>query len=317
MNQTQTPQIFILTGIPGLEYAHPWFSIPVLIMYVLALVGNFITAFVILSDEKLHKPMYLLLVCLAVIEMLLTTTTTPKILSIFWLDSREIGFTACLTQLFFIHSLSMAVSAIMLAMSFDRYVAICLPLRYNSILKNPTIAKIGILAIVRGSILVGPEPFFAQRLSYCRTNVIAHTYCEHMAVVKIACSNTSLSRAYGLTVALMVIAVDMIFITASYCAIGRAVYRLSSKEARQKALNTCGPHICVILVGYGLAVFSFLSHRLGHNIPVYVHIILANLYILIPPMSNPLIYGARIKEIQEKIVSIFCKKTFKGARRPL
>ncbi|CAJ0956874.1 unnamed protein product [Ranitomeya imitator] len=154
---------------------------------------------------------------------------------------------------------------------------------------------------------MAPAPFLIRRLSYCRTNVISHTYCEHMAVVKIACTDTTINQVYGLTVALLVIAVDTICITVSYSAIVRAVFRLSSKEARHKALGTCAPHVCVILISYAPALFSFFTHRFGHNIPIHIHIIFANLYILIPPMCNPIIYGARTKEIRKKIIVIFNK----------
>ncbi|XP_018430045.1 PREDICTED: putative olfactory receptor 52P1 [Nanorana parkeri] len=299
------PENFILLGIPGLEVSHFWISIPMAGMYVLTILGNSVILAIIMPQETFHKPMYLFLSMMAIIDLVASATTTPKILCIFWFNSKEIGFSACLAQLFFIHALSMMESTILLAMAFDRYVAICHPLRYTSILTNTIIAKIGVMAIIRGSFFMAPAPFLIRRLSYCQTNVISHTYCEHMAVVKIACTNTTINQAYGLTVALLVIAVDIACISVSYCGIFRAVFRLSSREARRKALGTCGPHICVILISYIPALFSFFTHRFGHNIPLHIHITLANLYILIPPMCNPLIYGARTKEIRRRVVAIF------------
>ncbi|KAM9319703.1 olfactory receptor 52P1-like [Gastrophryne carolinensis] len=305
------PENFILIGIPGLEYAESWISIPVVIMYVLTLIGNSAMLALILPKETFHRPMYLFFSMLAIIDLVATSSTAPKILCIMWFKANEINFSACLAQLFFIHALSMMESTVLLAMAFDRYIAICHPLRYNSILTNPTITKIGIVAIIRGSFFMAPAPFLIRRLSYCRTNIILHTYCEHMAVVKIACSDTTINQVYGLTVALLVIAVDIFWISISYCAIVRAVFRLSSKEARHKALGTCGPHICVILISYIPALFSFFAHRFGHNIPLHTHIIIANLYILIPPACNPIIYGARNKKIQRRIVVIFQTKKSK------
>ncbi|XP_077155437.1 olfactory receptor 52P1-like [Ranitomeya variabilis] len=301
------PATFILIGIPGLEVAEIWISIPMFFMYIVTILGNSAMLLIILPQETFHKPMYLFLCMLSIIDLVASATTTPKILSIFWFDDKLIDFRACLVQLFFIHALSMMESTVLLAMAFDRYVAICYPLRYTSILPNSVIAKIGVLAIIRGSFFMAPAPFLIRRLSYCRTNVISHTYCEHMAVVKIACTDTTINQVYGLTVALLVIAVDTICITVSYSAIVRAVFRLSSKEARHKALGTCAPHVCVILISYTPALFSFFTHRFGHNIPIHIHIIFANLYILIPPMCNPIIYGARTKEIRKKIIVIFNK----------
>ncbi|XP_075053990.1 olfactory receptor 52P1-like [Mixophyes fleayi] len=311
LNQTMRPEMFILTGIPGLENVQVWISIPMCSMYLLIIFGNTMLSFIILSEETLYKPVYLLLCTLSITDVLLATTTTPKMLSIFWFSSKEIDFNACLAQLFFIHAFSMMESTILLAMAFDRYVAICQPLRYTSILTNLTIAKIAVLSIIRGSFFMAPAPFLIRRLSYCRTNIISHTYCEHMAVVKIACTDTTINQMYGITVALLVIAVDIICITISYCAIVRAVFRLSFRDARHKALGTCVPHICVILISYIPALFSFLTHRFGHNVPLHIHIILANLYILIPPMCNPMIYGARTKEIRKRILQFLNEKRFK------
>ncbi|XP_068121826.1 olfactory receptor 52P1-like [Hyperolius riggenbachi] len=311
-NWTERPEVFILTGVPGLEDVQTWFSIPVFIMYLLIIPGNFMLSFIILSEEALYKPMYLLFCTLSIADVLLVTTTAPKILCIFWFSSKEIDFNACLAQLFFVHAFSMMESTILLAMAFDRYVAICHPLRYTSILTNTTIARIGVLAIIRGSFFMAPAPFLINRLSYCQTNIILHTYCEHMAVVKISCSDTTINQVYGLTVALLVIAVDIFFITVSYCAIVRAVFKLSSREARGKALGTCAPHICVILISYTPALFSFFTHRFGDTIPLHIHIIFANLYILIPPLCNPIIYGARTKEIRERILLVVSEKSLKG-----
>ncbi|KAM5180450.1 olfactory receptor 52P1-like [Mantella aurantiaca] len=311
LNQTERPEVFILIGVPGMEDIQIWFSIPVLFMYFLIISGNVILSFIILSEESLHKPMCLLLSSLSIADVLLVTTTTPKIISLFWFDSREIGYQACLAQLFFVHAFSMMESTILLAMAFDRYVAICHPLRYTSILTNGAIAKIAIVAVIRGTGFMAPASFLIWRLSYCQTNVILHTYCEHMAVVKISCTDTTINQIYGLTVALLVIAVDILCIMVSYCAIVRAVFRLSSKKARRKALGTCGPHVCVILITYIPALFSFFTHRFGHNIPIHLHIIFANLYLLIPPMCNPMIYGARTKEIRERILLFVCEKPLK------
>ncbi|KAM9319683.1 olfactory receptor 52P1-like [Gastrophryne carolinensis] len=302
------PQSFILIGIPGLEHVQIWFSIPVVIMYVITVLGNCVMLAVILPKETFHKPMYLFFSMLAITDIVSANIVTPKILGIFWFRANEIGFSTCLAQLFFIHTSSVMESSFLLAMAFDRYVAICYPLRYNSILTNTTIAKIGIVAIIRATCLMAPEPVLITRLSYCQNKIIFHTYCEHMAVVKIACSNTNINRVYGLIAALLVVGVDILGILGSYCAIGRAVFRLSSKEARLKALATCGPHICVILMFYIPALFSFFAHRFGHNISLRFHIVFANLYILIPNMCNPIIYGARNKEIQGRILTIFGKQ---------
>ncbi|CAJ0956872.1 unnamed protein product [Ranitomeya imitator] len=256
------PTTFILIGIPGLEVAEIWISIPICFMYIVMILGNSAMLLIILCHETFHKPMYLFLCMLSIIDLMASVTTTPKILSIFWFDDKLIYFRACLVQLFFIHALSMMESTVILAIAFDRYVAICDLLRYTSILHNSVIAKIGVSAIFKGTLLMAPAPFLIRRLSYCRTNVISNTYCEHMAVVKIACTDTTINQVYGLTVALLVIAVDAIFITVPYMAIVRAVLQLSSKEARQKALGTCFPT--------SVSLISLLSRLSSHSLHIIV-----------------------------------------------
>ncbi|XP_066475402.1 olfactory receptor 52P1-like [Tiliqua scincoides] len=299
------PSVFLLQGIPGLEAYQLWLSMPVCTIYVVIIAGNCTILLVIATEPVLHRPMCYFLCMLAAIDLAASTSTLPKMLCIFWFQAGEIRAGACLAQMFFIHALCMMESAVLLAMALDRYVAICFPLRYSSVFTGSLVAKMGVASVVRGTLLMGPCPFLIRRLSYCQTNVIHHTYCEHMAVVKLACGDTSTNRAYGLSVALLVIGGDLLCIGLSYCFIVRAVLRLSSSEARLKAFGTCGSHLCVILISYSPALFSFFTHRFGHQVPPHVHILLANLYLLLPPMLNPIVYGVRTKGIRERVVRVF------------
>uniref|UniRef100_A0A8C8RNH6 G-protein coupled receptors family 1 profile domain-containing protein n=1 Tax=Pelusios castaneus TaxID=367368 RepID=A0A8C8RNH6_9SAUR len=302
------PSSFILLGIPGLEMAHVWISIPFCAMYAIALLGNFTILLIVRIEPSLHSPMYYFLCMLAVIDLVLSTSTLPKMLSIFWFNSREIDFNACLTQLYFIHSVSVMESGIFVALALDRYVAICDPLRHSTILTNPVVAKIGLTMVMRGSLLILPHPFLARRWPYCRTNVIAHTCCEHLAVVKLACADIRLSSYYGLLVTFLVIGPDVSFITLSYTQILRAIFSLPTKKARLKTFSTCSSHICVILAFYIPCLFSFLTHRFGHNVPQHLHIITANVNLLVPPMLNPIIYGVRTKQIRDRLFQVFSHK---------
>ncbi|XP_062983855.1 olfactory receptor 52P1-like [Elgaria multicarinata webbii] len=292
------PSTFLLQG---MEAYQVWFSVPVCTIYVVIVAGNCIILLVVATEPALHRPMCYFLCMLAAVDLAASTSTLPKMLCIFWFQAGEIQVSACLAQMFFIHALCMMESAVLLAMALDRYVAICFPLRYNSVFTGPLVAKMGMAGIVRGTLLMAPCPFLIRRLSFCQTNIIHHTYCEHMAVVKLACGDTSINRAYGLSVALIVIGGDLLCIGLSYFFIVRAVLHLSSHEARLKAFGTCGSHLCVILISYSPALFSFFTHRFGHHVAPQVHILLANLYLLFPPMLNPIVYGVRTKEIRERI----------------
>ncbi|XP_034617115.1 putative olfactory receptor 52P1 [Trachemys scripta elegans] len=302
------PSAFILTGIPGLQAAHIWISIPFSMFYIIILLGNFTVLFVVGKEQSLHKPMYLLLCMLALTDISTSSSVIPNALFIFWFNLKSITVGGCLTQMFFLHAASVMHSAVLVTMAFDRYVAICKPLNYATILTNTRIAKLGLVGLIRAVVFILPMPLLLSRQPLCANRIIPHTYCDHMAVVKMSCGDTTVSRLYGLVIAVVVNGLDLMLIALSYGLIIRAVLRISSKRAHHKALNTCTAHICVILTSYTPSIFSSLTHRFGQGIAPHVHIILANLYFLIPPMLNPIIYGVKTKELRDKVGKYICRK---------
>ncbi|XP_044882040.1 olfactory receptor 52B2-like [Mauremys mutica] len=302
------PSTFILLGIPGLEMAHVWISIPFCTIYVLAVLGNFTILFIVKLEPSLHGPMYYFLFMLAITDLILSTSILPKTLSIFWFNSREIDFSACLTQMYFIHCFSLMESGIFVAMAFDRYVAICHPLRHSTILTNPVVAKILLAVMLRGSMLSLPSLLLVRQWPYCRTNIIPHSYCEHIAVVKLACADIRISSYYSLSVAFLATGLDGFFMTVSYTQILRAIFRLPTKDARLKTFGTCVSHLCAILIFYIPKFFSSLTHRFGRNVPLHFFILSANVYLLVPPLLHPLIYGLRTKQIRDRLLQLFTHK---------
>uniref|UniRef100_A0A8C6R2D8 Olfactory receptor n=1 Tax=Nannospalax galili TaxID=1026970 RepID=A0A8C6R2D8_NANGA len=264
---------FILLGIPGRENYQFGIGFPFCVMYVVAV------------------PMYLFLAMLATTDLILSSSTQPKMLAILWFHAHEIEYHACLIQVFFIHAFSSVESGVLMAMAVDRYVAICFP-----------------LLMVRGLLWVSPFCFMISRMPFCPNKVIPQSYCEHMAVLKLVCADTRVNRGYGLFVAFSVGGFDIIVISASYVMILRAVLRLPSGEARLKAFGTCASHIGVILALYIPALFTFLTHRFGHHVLRVVHIMFANVYLLVPPMLNPIIYGAKTKQIRDRAIQVCCEK---------
>ncbi|XP_006870387.1 PREDICTED: olfactory receptor 52H1-like [Chrysochloris asiatica] len=302
------PSSFILVGIPGLEKIHIWIGIPFCVIYVVAIMGNCTLLYLIVVEHSLHEPMFFFLSMLATTDLMLSTATVPKLLNNFWLGEQEITFSGCLTQIFFLHFSSAVDSAILLAMAFDRYVAICFPLRYSAILTPRVIIKLVVGIVVRSFSIIVPAIFLVKRLPFCRTRVIPHTYCEHIGVARLSSADISINIWYGFSVLVTIVISDVIFIAISYTFILRAVFQLSSQGARQKALSTCGSHVCVILMFYTPAFFSILAHRFGHSVPRHVLILFANLYVAIPPALNPIVYGVKTKQIQEKFILLFSLK---------
>nr|KAF6325290.1 hypothetical protein mMyoMyo1_014500 [Myotis myotis] len=154
-----------------------------------------------------------------------------------------------------------------------------------------------------------PFTFLIKRLPFCRGNLIHHTYCDHMSVAKLSHGNIKINAIYGLIAAILIGGFDMFWISMSYTMIIHAVINLSSADARHKAFSTCTSHICAIVITYVPAFFNFFTHRFGgHTIPHHVHIFIANLYLLLPPTLNPIVYGVKTKQIREGVIKLFFRE---------
>uniref|UniRef100_G3TVY7 G-protein coupled receptors family 1 profile domain-containing protein n=1 Tax=Loxodonta africana TaxID=9785 RepID=G3TVY7_LOXAF len=300
---SMTPKYFILNGIPGLEAAHIWISLPFCFMYIIAVVGNCGLIYLISHEEPLHRPMYYFLALLSFTDVSGCTSFVPNMLCIFWFSLKEIDFNACLVQMFFIHMLTGMESGVLMLMALDSYVAICYPLRYSTILTHTVTIKVGLATFMI------PFTLLIKRLPYCKGNLIHHTYCDHMSVAKLSCGNVKINAIYGLIAAILIGGFDMFCISLSYIMIIRAVLNLSSADARHKAFSTCTSHICAIVITYVPAFFNFFTHRFGGGtIPHHIHIFIAGLYLLLPPTLNPVVYGVKTKQIREGVIKLFFRE---------
>ncbi|XP_004447584.1 olfactory receptor 51I2-like [Dasypus novemcinctus] len=299
------PIYFLLTGIPGLENSHSWLAGPLCVMYAVALSGNTVILQAVRLESSLHEPMYYFLSMLSFSDVAMSMATLPTVLRTFCLSARHIAFDACLIQMFLIHSFSMMESGILLAMSFDRYVAICNPLRYSTVLTKEVIAGLGLAVVTRSFIILFPLPFLIKRLPICRSNVLSHSYCLHPDMMKLACADITINSIYGLFVLVSTFGMDMVFIFLSYVLILRSVMAIASQKDRLKALNTCVSHILAVLAFYVPMIGVSIAHRIGKHAPPYIHVLLSNIYLFVPPVLNPIIYSAKTKEIRRAIARMF------------
>uniref|UniRef100_A0A8C8RX71 Olfactory receptor n=1 Tax=Pelusios castaneus TaxID=367368 RepID=A0A8C8RX71_9SAUR len=300
-------KLFLLSGIPGQEDVHVWISIPFCLIYLISILGNSVILFIIKSDPTLHEPMYIFLSMLAITDLGLSISTMPTTLGLFWLNSREISHDACFAQLFFIHSITFTESSVLLSMAFDRFVAICNPLRYDSILTPPRIAKMGLVSLLRAVTLILPLPILLKQHQYCQANILSHSYCVHQEVMKMACSDIRVNVIYGFFLTVSSLGLDLLLILLSYVMILKAVLNITSHVERLKALNTCVSHICVVLLSYIPGISLSVIYRFMKSSSPLAENIMGNIYLPLLPLMNPIVYSVKSKPIRARIIRLFFK----------
>ncbi|XP_015418505.1 PREDICTED: olfactory receptor 51I2-like [Myotis davidii] len=282
------PASFLMIGIPGLEAAHGWISIPFSCMYTAALTGNCLILLAVRRTPSLHQPMYYFLSMLALTDVGLTLSTMPTTLAVLWFDHRLIAFNACLVQMFFLHSFSVVESSVLLAMSFDRG------------------AHPGLPACTSPCTTSCPcWPSLLKRLNFCpNKNLLSHSFCFHPDIMRRACADITINICYGLYVVVSTGGIDSLLIILSYSLILRTVLGLASPRERIRALNTCVSHILAVFVFFIPGITMSMIHRFGRHLPHIVHALVAYVYLMVPPVLNPIIYSVKSKPIREAMLRV-------------
>uniref|UniRef100_G1TI41 Olfactory receptor n=1 Tax=Oryctolagus cuniculus TaxID=9986 RepID=G1TI41_RABIT len=296
---------FYLVGFPGLESANIWISIPICLVYIIAILGNCTILFFIKTEPSLHEPMYYFLSMLALSDLGLSFSSLPTMLRIFLFNAPGISLDACFAQEFFIHGFSAMESSVLLIMSFDRFIAICNPLRYTTILTSARVTQIGLAFSLKNFLLILPFPITLKHLRYCKKNLLSHAYCLHQDVMKLACSDNKVNVIYGLFVALSGI-LDITFIFMSYVMILKAVLSIASQKERFKVLNTCVSHVCAVLIFYVPIISLSVIYRLSKHSSPISRILMADVFLLVPPLMNPIVYCVKSQQIRSLIVGKLC-----------
>ena len=278
-------------------------------MYAVALGGNTVILQAVRVEPSLHQPMYYFLSMLAFTDVGLTLATMPTTLAVLWFDHQLISFNACLVQMFFLHSFSMVESSVLLAMSFDHFVAISNPLRYASILTNNVIIRIGLAIVARATVSLFPLPFLLKRLNFCPGKILlSHSFCFHADVMKRACADITVNIIYGLYVVLSTVGFDSLLIVLSCALILHTVMRLASPRERIRALNTCVSHILAVMVFFIPVIGVSMIHHFGRHLPPIVHALVAYVYLGVPPVLNPVIYSVKSKPIRKAMLRVLREK---------
>uniref|UniRef100_I3JW16 G-protein coupled receptors family 1 profile domain-containing protein n=2 Tax=Oreochromis niloticus TaxID=8128 RepID=I3JW16_ORENI len=290
---------FILDGFSELGELRPFLFIPFSFMFVVSLFANSLLLYIILSQRSLHSPMCILIAGMACIDLSLPVFFVPHMLLSFLFDWRGISLIGCLVQMHFIHFFGTFQSTLLVWMALDRYFAICTPLYYHNHMILSRFIVFLLPLVVRNVLMITLFVSLAGKLPFCLRNVINHCFCEHMALVELACGSTTTNNLVGLMAVFLIPVLDFVFIAAFYVVIFSSVLR--SSRSGVKALHTCITHIVVITVSLILALTAFLSYRIKNGLPAASRVFFSTMYLLFPSCFNPVIYGIRTTEIRQHI----------------
>lgn len=310
-NQTHTAE-FVLVGFAELRETRLFLFSLFLTMYLLTLVENLAIIVLVRFDPRLHRPMYFFLTHLSCLEIGYTSVTVPKMLAGFLgvAGSQRISYAGCLTQLFVFTFLGATECFLLAAMAYDRYLAVCLPLRYAALVSWGTCVRLAAACWLGGFLTPVLPVYLMSRLRFCGPNVIDHFFCDASPLLALACSDVSLKETADLLVSLAVLLASSAVIAASYGRIVWTLLRIRAAAERRKAFSTCAAHLTVVSLFYGTLFFMYARTRVASCISF--NKVVSVFYAIVTPMLNPLIYSLRNREVNAALGRAFSCRSWKG-----
>ncbi|XP_046284848.1 olfactory receptor 6K6 [Marmota monax] len=300
-NQTMVTE-FLFSIFPHLHEGGLLFFVPLLIVYVFIITGNLVIVVVVQLDTALRTPMYFFISVLSFLEIWYTTTTIPKMLSNLVSEQKTISLAGCLMQMYFFHSLGITEGCVLTAMAIDRYIAICHPLRYPTIMTPRLCIQLTAGSCLCGFLLVLPEIAWMATLPFCGSNQIHQIFCDFTPVLSLACTDTSLVVIVDAIHAVEILA-SFLVITLSYIRIIVVILAMPSAEGRHKAFSTCAAHLAVFLLFFGSVAVMYL--RFSATYSVFWDTTIAATFVILAPFLNPIIYSLRNKDMKDAIGRLF------------
>uniref|UniRef100_A0A8D0G6A3 Olfactory receptor n=1 Tax=Sphenodon punctatus TaxID=8508 RepID=A0A8D0G6A3_SPHPU len=266
-----------------------------LLIYSITLTGN-ILIIIITVDPALHTPMYFFLRILSFMDICYSTVTIPKMLLNFLWEDRRISYTGCATQMYFLLCLGASECILLMAMAYDRYVAICIPLRYVAVMNRKVCVSLLLLSWGSGNVVSIVQTAWVFTLPFCRSSEINYFFCDIPPLIKLSCIDTHIYEWQLFVATVLVIFTPFILILVSYILIISYILKMASAERRQKAFSTCSSHLIVVMLYYGSSSLIYFKPKSVYSEDS--NKVLSLLYTTITPMLNPIIYSLRNKEVQ-------------------
>ncbi|XP_048372581.1 olfactory receptor 6C3-like [Sphaerodactylus townsendi] len=293
---------FILLGFGDLHQLQTPLFLSFLVIYVVAITGNILIFVLVIFDQRLHTPMYFFLGNLSFLEACYTSNIFPRLLLALLTGDRMISFNSCLAQWYICSSLAVTECCLLCGMSYDRYLAICKPLHYATVMNIQTCMHLKAASWINGFAVSFMLLFFLLKLPFCGPNEIDHYFCEYFALLQLSCSDVSFMKMLSYFSAAIFTFPPFLLTLVSYVYIIAAILKIPSATGRQKAFSTCSSHLIVISVFYGslMIVYMFPRSEGKRDMGKFSSL----LYIVLPPLINPFIYSLRNKEVQEALRNI-------------
>uniref|UniRef100_H0XV04 Olfactory receptor n=1 Tax=Otolemur garnettii TaxID=30611 RepID=H0XV04_OTOGA len=301
-NETQVTE-FILLGFQNEKEVEMLLFFTFLLMYMISLLGNTMIILLVCCDYRLHSPMYFFVVNLSFLEVAITSTVVPKMLTNIFSLTKTISFVGCLTQSFFYFLLGSTEFFILAVMSFDRYVAICNPLKYAVIMNRQMCIMLLLGSYVGGFLSILGSSILTAALPFCGPNVINHFFCDSAPVLKLVCADVSLVELTDFISSAVLLLGSLLLTGVSYIYIIITILRIPSVQGRQKAFSTCASHITVVALYYGSSIFIYVRPQKGNVTDVNKFATVLNT--IVTPMLNPFIYSLRNEKVKESLSDAF------------
>ncbi|XP_068920874.1 olfactory receptor 13D1-like [Petaurus breviceps papuanus] len=305
-NYTVVTEFFLVgfSNYPGLQTL---LYVVCLLMYLVILLGNSILLIISMLDPRLHTPMYFFLGNLSFLDICYTSSSIPQMLVNFTSERKSITFIGCALQLVISLGLGSTECVLLAVMAFDRYVAICNPLRYTIIMNKGLCVQMAVWTWILGFLNSLTQSVFALIMPFCE-NIIDHLACEILAILKVICVDISFNVLIMIIASIVILITPLLLIFFSYVFILSTILRINSTEGRKKAFSTCSAHLTVVILFYGSALFMYMKPK-SKDTKLFDEIFGLS-YWVVTPMLNPIIYSLRNKEVKEGVKKVLIRNLY-------